>query len=518
MNLSDHALIRGTIILTITGFITRILGFVYKIYLADLLGARMLGIYQLVFPVYGICYTIYAAGIQTAISQVIAAQAARKQKGEGTGSPGRIMAAGMFLGVGLASLLTLLVYLRADWIARYLLMEPSLAPYLRILCILFPFCSVTSCINGYYYGMSGTKVPAMTQVLEQLARVGSVFLVCTVLPLDAAGCCYAAVWGIVIGEITSCLYNIFQITKTFAQNKKSKPSSNQPFLRSLLWLTLTLTATKLIVSILHSTESVLIPAALKQFGHTSEEALSIYGILTGMSMAFILFPSAITNSFAILLLPNIAGAYASRNEEKIKQAVTLSVKYSLLIGILCTCIFLVFGRDFGLLFFHNEDAGSYLTVLSWLCPFLYIGTTLASVINGMGKTSVTFSYTMVSLGIKILFLLLAVPRFGIRGYLIGLLASQLLLTLLEAGYLRQYIRLDATDWILFPSLFLLAAGSLFHRLFPLIQSQLQSLPLFPSQSRLAGLLALALCCCLLCLCYSSLLYLKGTLSRQDLAR
>ena len=67
-----NKLIQGTLILTATGFITRIIGFVYRIFLANILGTNLLGVYQLVFPVYGICFTIYGAGIQTAISQLIA--------------------------------------------------------------------------------------------------------------------------------------------------------------------------------------------------------------------------------------------------------------------------------------------------------------------------------------------------------------------------------------------------------------------------------------------------------------
>ena len=67
-----NAILKGTFILTITGLLTRILGFFYRIYLADAIGAEMLGIYQLIFPVYGICYTIYASGIQTAVSKLVA--------------------------------------------------------------------------------------------------------------------------------------------------------------------------------------------------------------------------------------------------------------------------------------------------------------------------------------------------------------------------------------------------------------------------------------------------------------
>ena len=72
MKFWQSKLIKGTLILTIAGIISRLIGFAYKIYLADILGSKFLGLYQLIFPVYGICFTIYGAGIQTAISQLIA--------------------------------------------------------------------------------------------------------------------------------------------------------------------------------------------------------------------------------------------------------------------------------------------------------------------------------------------------------------------------------------------------------------------------------------------------------------
>ena len=48
-----RALIRGTAILTITSFVTRFMGFFYRIFLGHTFGEENVGLYQLVFPVYG---------------------------------------------------------------------------------------------------------------------------------------------------------------------------------------------------------------------------------------------------------------------------------------------------------------------------------------------------------------------------------------------------------------------------------------------------------------------------------
>ena len=55
-----NKMLKGTIILTVAGVITRVIGFLYRIFLANLLGDTKFGIYQMIFPIYGICFTLYA--------------------------------------------------------------------------------------------------------------------------------------------------------------------------------------------------------------------------------------------------------------------------------------------------------------------------------------------------------------------------------------------------------------------------------------------------------------------------
>ena len=64
--------ISGTLLLTLTGILSRIIGFYYKIFLSRRIGAEGLGIYQLIFPVFALIISVSAAGIQTAISRYCA--------------------------------------------------------------------------------------------------------------------------------------------------------------------------------------------------------------------------------------------------------------------------------------------------------------------------------------------------------------------------------------------------------------------------------------------------------------
>ena len=459
MAFRNNPIIKGTVLLTVAGFATRILGFFYRIFLADKLGPQTLGSYQLIFPIFAICATIYGLGIQTAISQLIA----KHHENEGDRLLGSVLLPGIILSLLLSLSLFALLQRFSVPIASYVLLAPECAVYLRILSILFPFCGVGACINGYYYGMQNARVPATTQVIEQISRLVFVFLLLSLCPGPAERNCRVAVWGLVVGECISAFYNMYEIKKSIAKavlgggtlhnkqlsitKKRAKPafcshpltrSVSGSYLRPLLWLTITLTGSKLVIAILHSAESIFIPASLCQYGCSTAEALSIYGILSGMVMPFILFPSSITNAIALMLLPAVASSEGTGEKRQITRYVYTSTKYSLLLGFACTLFFLCFGSLLGNLCFHNETAGYFLRCLSWLCPFLYLSTTLTSIINGLGKTKETFVITCISQGIKLFCLVMLVPHYGIMAYIHGTLLSQILMTILCYVPLKSY--------------------------------------------------------------------------------
>lgn len=423
------------------GFISRLIGFVYRIFLSNTLGSHLLGIYQLIFPLYGICFTIYGAGIQTAISQKIAS--AMSQKPDSIEKQRIILKCGICLSLSLSLLLSGIVFFFAEAISTYFIMEKACTPYLRILCILFPFCGLAACISGYFYGIQSATPPAVAQIVEQLSRVGIVFLLCTILQPLPEICCSIAILGMVAGEIMGCLYQCLKLKK-YSLNLKGKEL--KPTVRTkqiffpLLALSASLTGTKLIVTVLRSVESIFIPAALRKYGYGSEQALEIFGVLSGIAFPFILFPSTITNSFAVMLLPKIATEKAKDNYSRIKNYSRKSLFYSFLIGVVFLFVFYLFGKPLATLVFHDPLAGDFIKTLSFLCPFLYVSTTQTSIINGLGKNQFIFFVTVLSLTIKIYILIALVPKYGIQAYLTGTLICQGMITILQQWYLKLQMK------------------------------------------------------------------------------
>ena len=419
-----HPLITGTLLLTAVGFFCRILGFFYRIFLSRTIGAEGLGLYQMIFPIHGIAFALCAGPIQTSLSRLTAAS---PEKGRA------FLRVSLALSLSIALPLTSLIYTFADFLAARVLLAPECAPLLPALALSIPFCAIHACCCGYYYGLKKTAVPAFSQVVEQCIRIFSVLLIVHVcrtnrIPITVL----LAVWGLLIGEAASAVFCllVYGCSKSVA----ILPNANTPItplLLPLLTMALPLMANRLTLSFLQSLEAIFVPNQLLLSGLSRVESVSIYGVLTGMALPFVLFPSAIT----------------------------MALRYSLYMGILCVGLFTRFGPALGETFYHNADAGRFIQILSWLCPFLYLSTTMGSILNGLGKTGTVFIHHTVSMLLTLSLVLFAIPRWGIFAYLAALLISELVLAFLHIHALacEVPIRLPVSQGIVKPSFCLLVS-------------------------------------------------------------
>ena len=130
---------------------------------------------------------------------------------------------------------------------------------------------------------------------------------------------------------------------------------------------------------------------------------------------------------------------------------------------------------------------------------MYLATTMGSILNGLGKTSVTFFQNVWAMVIRLAFVLFAIPRFGIQGYLWGMLASELALALMSFLAVKRQVPFhwDTANMIVKPVILLLISIGMYLA-FSCVAASLGSLPLFVET---------AVNILFLCLCYMGLLLL-----------
>lgn len=424
--IKKHPLILGTVLLTGAGFISRILGFFYRIFLSHTIGASGLGLYQLIFPVFTLCLAVSASGMQTAISRYVAS--AKR--------PRLYLWCGMLLSVFLAGILALFVYWLSPWIATEILKESRTTELLQLISLALIPSAVHACFNGYYYGRKNSVPPAVCQIVEQLARVLGTILIYQILSEDGQSLePIHAVWGLVIGELAGLLVNISSYLILFSPTKDINLTSHalsianlrQP-IKLLGIMAIPLTLNHVLMTLSHSLEHLLLPQQLMLFGYTSDEALSHFGILTGMALSVIFFPSAITNSLSVLLLPRISETKSRGDMCAVMDTIKGALCCGVALGSLCTFIFLFSADWFGNFVFDNALAGFYIRTLSILCPFMYTSGLLSSIVNGLGYASLTLACNLSGCAVRILAIWFLVPVYGMYAYIISMIAGAVVVT------------------------------------------------------------------------------------------
>ena len=210
--MSRKLFIKGTLLLTVTGLLSRLIGFFYRIFLSHTIGAHGLGIFQLVLPLQMLVMSVCASGIQTAISRLTASETAS----EHSGRTGDYFAAGTAFSVGVSCLFAWFLYTYADFWAVRILREPQTAALIQLLSFSIPLSTFHACVNSYYFGKKQAGFPAGTQLLEQIFRVGGCYLLYlitisqgrTVTPLIAVG-------ANLIGESAAAFLSLFTVSMHF---------------------------------------------------------------------------------------------------------------------------------------------------------------------------------------------------------------------------------------------------------------------------------------------------------------
>ncbi len=301
-------LLKGALLLTAAGVFSRIIGFFYRIFLSRTFGAEQMGIYELISPVLALSFALCTSAIQSSISKFTAAEpeAAIYAKR-------RILLTGLSVSFVLSCLCTLFVWREADFISDFLLKETRCAPLLKIAALSFPAACIHSCINAIIMASENPSFLRSVRFLSSAsASAVSCFLGSMRRPADSPARFSSLQSDLSSGNALSMAVSVFAARIHFSKNPESLPLSfgRSYFSRTVFLCCTPLCATRVCLHLLGTIESSRIPVSLQLFGYSSHQALSAYGVYTGMAMTCILFPGALTNSIAVLLMPTISCADA----------------------------------------------------------------------------------------------------------------------------------------------------------------------------------------------------------------
>lgn len=371
--------IRGTAILMIAVFMTKLLGFVFRIQFMRVAGEEAVGIYMTAYPAFIFFLSLVQLGVPIAVAKVIAEL---KAKGESAKLPA-VMRTATFITIITGIVFLPLSILFIPFLSETLLGNAASSTTLYVGIAIIPIAAACGLIRGYFQGIVRIEETAWSQIIEQICRIA---LITWMLPMfltpdnNAMNAAYAM--GItLIAEALSACYLWFK----YHQHKKRERNPIQKKekfpMQPLLSIALPSSGSRLFGTFTWFLEPIIFLRALSLAGVGAVAATSLYGVISGVLIPLLLFPSFIPYALSVVLVPAVSGAAASSNKKKLQERIHLALRLSALTGAFAAAVFYVHGQALAEKLFHITEGGSYMSLLAPVFFFYYIQGPLYSILQ-----------------------------------------------------------------------------------------------------------------------------------------
>lgn len=414
--------IQGSILTGISIFL-RVSGMGYRSYLSQKIGTDGMGLYQLIFSVFMLAVTLSTSGISLAVTRMVSAAITANKRDIIRSTVARCFAFCLCI----STIISLSLFFAADFAAKVFFGNPAAAPCLKILGLGLPFMSLCTCMKGYFLAVDESLSTAVSDALEQaLTIAATIYLFWMRAPESIERACFAAMAASTLGEAVSFLTGWISYRRSLRKNTPKVCKKSSGVLRGLSHIALPCTLSSAAKSLLNTGENLLIPRELQKFGLGYSASLSQYGLLQGMAMPMLFFPSSFLVSFASLLIPKIAKERESGHNKAVAYISGRAVSSALAYGIFFSAIFIAFGADWGIAFYNSESAGKYLRVLAPIVPLIYLDVVVDSLLKGLDEQLNSMKYNFSDSLIRVILILCFLQFFGLESYICILFFSTIL--------------------------------------------------------------------------------------------
>ena len=392
----QRSLIGGISILGIAGLICKMVGVLYRIPLANMIGGQGLGLYQQVMPAYNLLLAVTSAGIPVAISRMVSHYVTLGEHGNAR----RVFRTALKLLTLLGVVTTVLLFLLSRTIAKQVGTPEGYLSYMCIAPSLFFVC-VMSAYRGYMQGMRRMLPTAVSQLIEQVGKVAVALPFASIgfsrggWTLGSAG----ALLGTSLAECIAMLYMIIRSSrmKPVPASPDESAVSGRTLAKRIVFISVPITLGACIVPLASTIDSAMLKNLMTGAGIPSDDATIRYGIYSGMVITMINVPTALAMAMSTNLVPSIAAGMARKDKAFVAREAGTGLRIASVVGFPCSIgmsllsrpiIFLCYG-DSPKYTFDQLMLGGNLLEFSALTIILFTMVQATSgILQGAGKQKI----------------------------------------------------------------------------------------------------------------------------------
>ncbi|WP_050181256.1 stage V sporulation protein B [Domibacillus robiginosus] len=428
--------IKGTMWLAGAIFLVKILGFVNRMVIARLIGEEGIGLYMAVFPAFILTITAVQFGLPVAVTRSVAAA-------ENDAQRKHILCTSLFITLSLAAVLTPLFWFLAPYLAENLFHDKRAVLPLYAIAPSIPIIAVSSIVRGYFQGKMNMKPAALSQLIEQVVRIGLIIVAGRLLlPYGIEYAAAGAMAAASAGELVSLLYLLSAFRSEWKKVRRYPGRrTSRPLFGELAETALPAVGSRLIGSGAWFLEPIVVVKSLAIAGLAANEAMKEYGVLTGYALPLMFLPSFLTVALSSSLVPDISESFSKKRFSNVAWRVNESIRFCLFSGGFATVVLFLFAEPFMLVMYHTEKGADLIQLMAPFFLLYYCQGPLQAVLQALNlsRAAMLNSFYGAAVKLLIIFILASQPSFGIRGTAIAIAASIVIVTLLHTASMLKAV-------------------------------------------------------------------------------
>ena len=431
---NDDFIAQGAI-LAVATVLTKVIGVIYRIPLANILGDAGNGFYGYAYQIYAMALMVSSLSLPTAVSKLVSARLAAGQKRNSV----RVFRCSMVFAVVVGTVITAAVFFGADAISVYAMKSPLSVYALKMLAPGLFLVAVMAVIRGYFQGLGSMMPTAVSQIIEQLIRAvisiagAGIFVDMGTRAGEKAGeellgpayGAAGATLGTVLGALIALVFLFFvvwayrgKMNRQYRTDRSGKEDSYRHILKVLVLTAVPILFSTAIYNINQILDLTIFNHIMDAQGYVEEEYMALQGIYSGKYDTLVNVPLSIPWALCSSVVPSLTAAVATRSRKLVHEKIDQTLRLTMVITIPCGVGFLVLASPLMVLLYNDASkTPAYLLMLGSVVVVLYAWSSISnSILHGLNHISSPAKNACIALAVHLIAFVLMMTAFKMNVY------------------------------------------------------------------------------------------------------
>ena len=431
---NDDFIAQGAI-LAVATVLTKVIGVIYRIPLANILGDAGNGFYGYAYQIYAMALMVSSLSLPTAVSKLVSARLAAGQKRNSV----RVFRCSMVFAVVVGTVITAAVFFGADAISVYAMKSPLSVYALKMLAPGLFLVAVMAVIRGYFQGLGSMMPTAVSQIIEQLIRAvisiagAGIFVDMGTRAGEKAGeellgpayGAAGATLGTVLGALIALVFLFFvvwayrgKMSRQYRTDCSGKEDSYRHILKVLVLTAVPILFSTSIYNINQILDLTIFNHIMDAQGYVEEEYMALQGIYSGKYDTLVNVPLSIPWALCSSVVPSLTAAVATRSRKLVHEKIDQTLRLTMVITIPCGVGFLVLASPLMVLLYNDASkTPAYLLMLGSVVVVLYAWSSISnSILHGLNHISSPAKNACIALAVHLIAFVLMMTAFKMNVY------------------------------------------------------------------------------------------------------